>query len=324
MKLYVIGNGFDRAHDLKTSYWDFRCYLERYAEEFLAEFEKLYGHYPYDPNDYHVSDDRQKEALKRHNDALYNCLWKSFELSLGNPSEGEFETICDSVIDEMSDLESGPIGIEDTLRNYFEEQFKFVINLQNYLLRWAKQIRLNKATVKKDEIQGSKNLFLSFNYTPTLERVYGVPQSNICHIHGGVPPYCNVAPVIGHGNKNAIQQWVKWKQENDDLFDEGGASKCEAIANFYQRTLKDTDKYLSLNCGFFQKIKDIEEVVVIGHSLGEVDLPYFQKIVELAREDIPWTVVYHSESEKDDMENTVKGLGVRTVIMVQSNDYWDR
>ena len=24
--LFVIGNGFDRAHGLKTSYWDFRKY----------------------------------------------------------------------------------------------------------------------------------------------------------------------------------------------------------------------------------------------------------------------------------------------------------
>ena len=43
MKLYIIGNGFDQAHDLKTSYWDFRCYLERYAEDFLIEFEIACG-----------------------------------------------------------------------------------------------------------------------------------------------------------------------------------------------------------------------------------------------------------------------------------------
>ena len=26
-KLYIIGNGFDIAHNLKTRYSDFRCYL---------------------------------------------------------------------------------------------------------------------------------------------------------------------------------------------------------------------------------------------------------------------------------------------------------
>ena len=323
MKLYIIGNGFDQAHDLKTSYWDFRCYLERYAEDFLIEFERLYSQYPYDPDEYHVSSEKRKEAIKRHNDALYNCLWKSFEASIGQPSECEFDTICDSTIDEMNELESGPIGIKDTLSQYFEEQFGFVTKLQGYLLKWAELIRLNKAGAKKNEIKNSRDLFLTFNYTPTLERVYGVPQSNICHIHGGIPPYCNTAPVIGHGNKMAIQKWKKLKQEYDNMFDEGGSSKCAAISNFYQRTLKDTDKYLTMNYSFFQKIRDVEEVVVIGHSLGEVDLPYFKKIIEFAGKDIPWTVVYHSESEKDNMENKVKELGVSTVLMIQSSDFWD-
>jgi hypothetical protein len=26
--------------------------------------------------------------------------------------------------------------------------------------------------------------FLTFNYTPTLQRLYGVPESNVLHIHG--------------------------------------------------------------------------------------------------------------------------------------------
>ena len=36
-KLYVIGNGFDRGHGLKTSYWNFREYLEKYEEDFLVQ-----------------------------------------------------------------------------------------------------------------------------------------------------------------------------------------------------------------------------------------------------------------------------------------------
>ena len=70
MKLYIIGNGFDRAHDLKTSYWDFRCNLEQNEEDFLVEFEKLYGKYPYDPDDYHVPTEKREEAIKHHNDWL--------------------------------------------------------------------------------------------------------------------------------------------------------------------------------------------------------------------------------------------------------------
>ena len=43
LKLYILGNGFDIAHSLKTSYWNFRCFLESVDEKFLEEFESLYG-----------------------------------------------------------------------------------------------------------------------------------------------------------------------------------------------------------------------------------------------------------------------------------------
>ena len=50
--LYIIGNGFDRAHGLETSYWDFRTYLKDNAEEFLENLEHIYGFYPI--NDDHL------------------------------------------------------------------------------------------------------------------------------------------------------------------------------------------------------------------------------------------------------------------------------
>ena len=33
-RLIIIGNGFDRAHNLPTSYYDFKKYLRIYAREF--------------------------------------------------------------------------------------------------------------------------------------------------------------------------------------------------------------------------------------------------------------------------------------------------
>ena len=42
MKLYIIGNGFDRAHHLPTRYWDFRTYLAQHYPDFLSLFEENY------------------------------------------------------------------------------------------------------------------------------------------------------------------------------------------------------------------------------------------------------------------------------------------
>lgn len=319
-KLYVIGNGFDKAHGLKTSYWDFRCYLSRYAEEFLVEFEKLYGFYPYYPEEHYIPENKQKDVIKKRNDALCDILWKCFEDSLGTPDEGEIENTCYSAVEAMADIEFG--GVEDTLNEYFEKQFRFVQELQIYLLKWAKQIRLNKARIRSSALNNNvADLFLTFNYTPVLERVYGIASSQICHIHGGIPPYCETTPIIGHGNRERIEHYRELQKKCYEAFDEGGTSTNRAFANFYQRTYKDTDRFLADNMYFFSKLYDIHSVEIIGHSLGNVDIPYFEAIKRIASDEINWIVFYHSEDEKDKLENAIKSIGV-VPLMKPSNDFW--
>ena len=75
--LYIIGNGFDRAHGLKTSYWDFRNYLEKYAEDFLVQLENMYSIAPFERLDKRFR--KNKEVQKRRDDDIYETLWKNFE-----------------------------------------------------------------------------------------------------------------------------------------------------------------------------------------------------------------------------------------------------
>ena len=324
MKLYIIGNGFDIAHEIKTSYWNFRCYMERYAEDFLLEFEKLYGFYPFDPDDYHITQKMQKKVIKLREESLYHELWKSFELGLGQPDEGEIQSFCDSAVESLQDLESGPVQIEDTLNECFDEQFRFVEKLQKYLLLWIKQVRLHKAMVKKKELLNNHDdLFLTFNYTPTLERIYHISPSQICHIHGGIPPYCTELPVIGHGNRAEIESRRKMQKECDEVFDEGGASINKAFADFYQRTYKNTDQAMQRNIYFFDRIKGVEEIIVIGHSLGNVDIPYFSEILNRAGIEKMWTIYYHCESEIVDMEQSIRAIGIINYRLAPSSGFWD-
>lgn len=296
--------------------------MSRYAEEFLVEFEKLYGFYPYDPEEYHIPKDKQKEAIKKRNDALYDFLWKSFEHYLGEPDEGEIESACRSAVEAMKDIEFG--GIEDTLNAFFNGQFQFVQELQTYLLRWTKQVRLNQARVKCKALKGNNSdFFLTFNYTPVLERVYGINPSQICHIHGGVPPYCGIAPIIGHGNEERIERYKELQRQCDNVFDEGGSSTNQAFADFYKRTYKDTDRALMQNLHFFSKLHEIDSVEIIGHSLGSVDMPYFEEIKRQVSDDTKWTVYYHSEDEKENLKAAIESIEVSEPIMKPSAEFWD-
>ena len=107
--LYIIGNGFDRAHGLKTSYWDFRTYLEENHWEFLLALEKLYDFEPFDEADSYTA----KNAKKLHEDRLQQELWSQLEENIGHPDIVQMENFSDCIVNDL-DLESGNVGIRDT------------------------------------------------------------------------------------------------------------------------------------------------------------------------------------------------------------------
>ena len=76
-KLFIIGNGFDKEHGLKTSYWDFRKYLAKYAEGFLMGLEKIYNIAPFERLDKRSK--KNKYIQEHHDKTVYETLWKNFK-----------------------------------------------------------------------------------------------------------------------------------------------------------------------------------------------------------------------------------------------------
>lgn len=322
--LYVVGNGFDLAHGLKTAYWDFRCYLDRYAQDFLVELEKMYGIYPIDEEDWRIQKQLKQIKIKRE-EQLKQVLWKNFEKDLASIDETRMLDWSSSVVDSL-DLESGLIGIEDTLNDYWEREYSFIVELQKYLYKWARQIRLFKAQPKKNVLLGNReDYFLTFNYTSTLERIYRVNSSNVAHIHGGLPPYCSIEPVIGHGDKKKIEYNRELADDADNRSDEAQSSIYNAIANYYERTLKNTDRYILLNKSFLTKLDSVKTVYVIGHSLGSVDYPYFRFVRSQISSDAHWIVFFHSPEEKNSLEKALKEIGLNQdrYSLEPSSEFWD-
>ena len=122
MKVFIIGNGFDKGHDLKTNYWDFRIYLKNMYPEFLNAFEGHYYIYP-------ANNEKAQREL----------LWNELEKNLANIDE---DVIIDNALQMDMALESGDVGIEDTLYEYFTDQYKYIDLLAKYLKQWVRTIRI--------------------------------------------------------------------------------------------------------------------------------------------------------------------------------------
>lgn len=320
--LFIIGNGFDRAHGLKTSYWDFRKYLEKYAEDFLIQMENMYSIAPFERLDKRF---KKNKKIQNHRDNdIYIALWKNFEYSLGEADEAEMLDFSKSIVDDLY-LDGGPIGIEDTMDDYWEKQYRFIERLNEYVGRWIRQVRLFKAVPMKSTFtDNSEDYFFTFNYTSVLERIYRVPYNHILHIHGGLSPYCDEPPVLGHGNAEKIKEYREEAERAAEEFDEGEASIYNAIANYYKRTFKDTNKCMFFKEEFFRQLTGVSNVEIIGHSFGEVDMPYFIYLRHCISKNAKWKFYYHSLEDYGAAEKAVKELklDIKDYKILPSNCFW--
>ncbi|MES9797827.1 AbiH family protein, partial [Bacillus toyonensis] len=54
----------------------------------------------------------------------------------------------------------------------------------------------------------------------------------------------------------------------------------------------------------------VERVIIIGHSLGDVDLPYFKKVKERVNENTEWHVYYYRENEIENFRDKLNKIGI--------------
>lgn len=318
--LYIIGNGFDLAHGVNTCYWNFRTFLEREHWEFLLRFEALYGIQPLDDTEYGYT----KEAQKRWNARVNKNLWSEFERFMAQPDIQSMLDLSSSVVADL-DLESGNYGIRDTMDVYWRNEFGFIRELQQYVKEWIEQVDLGEVTPRKQAlIDNDSDYFLNFNYTRVLEDIYHADQ--VLHIHGTVGADANYDPIMGHCNSQEIETRRQLSRDSDEHYNEGEASIQEAVANYLSEIYKDTEYYMGINRYFFDRLNVTKEVIIIGWSAGDVDIPYLQRIKNSVSKDAHWTVYYYDQKAYTDLQKVFLECGILNNYKVdfqQSNSFWD-
>lgn len=316
-KLFLFGNGFDLAHGIKTPYSAFRQFLETEHEDFLGQFEAMYNILPLDDTEPWYTE----EAQKRWKERVLLDLWKTFEEEIGKPNVEEMYGSAMSLVDGMPE-----VGVKDTLDWYWKNEFGFVNELQKYILDWLKTIDTSGAVCKKDSLREAHSDFIiTFNYTDTIERVYGL--KNVLHIHGGIPSCSNVPPIMGHGNKYIIDSYRRKAKQYQDEFVEWAESICEAIADYCEALYKDTDRIIKSHEKFFSALRSVDEIICLGFSFGDVDLAYINKIVSVVGPATKWIVYYYDEESRKRAKDVFGILGISRAYethFLQSDCFWDR
>lgn len=317
--LYIIGNGFDRAHNLDTSYWSFREYLDDKYPDFLVAFEHLYNIGRIDFSDLRI----RKCTYERWEKAIQDTLWGEFEDKMGHPNIDEMLGSSECILQDMH-LDGGLTGIEDTMDEYWREEYGFVRKFQQYVKEWIETIDTSHIVPKKKTLIDSTDYFINFNYTDLLENIYAI--EDVLHIHGGVSNITDIPPVMGHCNLKEIQEHRQQLKECEEQFDEGGTSIHRAVVEYLESIYKDTDFYIREHQRFWESLKDVDPVIILGWSGGEVDLPYLRKIRDSVNENAKWTVYYYSKKDYKELRKVIYEELIKKnykVNLISSDEFWD-
>ena len=158
----------------------------------------------------------------------------------------------------------------------------------------------------------------------TLETVYKI--EDVLHIHGGVSSVSDIDPIMGHCNYQDIEEHRRLAGEADEVLNEGEASIHRAIANYLRSIYKDTNSIISLSESFWEKLSDIDAVVVVGWAAGKADWPYLRKIQKSIKDDTKWHVYYYDNKALAALSKAMQEEGIEgkyEVTYMQTREFWD-
>ena len=324
MKLYIVGNGFDLSHGLKTSYKDFRLYLLEHKDEIYADGdltiskeEILYKFEEYcQPNELWSDFEQQTEnIISEISEKKISIFGEEWDCRL-DPRR-DLSRFIDKFTDEIvksnssTDIYVKHNLIKDFALNHFNDVVKkeyiWIPYLYVSFQEWIQTITVEH-TKKIYEIE-ENSAVVSFNYTNTMEEVY--QQNEVLHLHGFVRELEEL--VLGFHSKELDEKlpgletsFTKEHKEMQKASAENGLKSPDSnkfhdenIRRFYKpvNLLKDLIES-------FVKNKNIHEVITLGHSYNKIDWVYFKEIIRCVPE-AKYLFSYFSQNDRENIKNMI-------------------
>lgn len=273
--LYIIGNGFDLAHGMKTRYGDFKRWLiENDRFDVIKELESAYPA-------------KMGEVF---------LLWSDFETALG---QYDIEKVINWSWEDLILTEVSISGQHcDNPQFFLERQLNDIIN--SAFSAWAKQIKLASFTNFTLPLEA---LYLTFNYTNTLEKLYVIPENHVLHIHGRA----NADDKLIVGHNRMIDPSKYW---DDSIYLRENNERMQRLSNMND-LCKPFDEIIERNEGFFHMMNRVQDIHVTGHSCGEIDYPYFREVKTSVAECAQWHFNPYTDEDEKRIEKLKNEIGIR-------------
>lgn len=269
-QLFIIGNGFDLHHKIPSSYRDFGYFIQKKYPDTFQLIE-----------DYLAVDDD---------------FWNYFEERLAGL---DYDSIINHAENFLASYSAD--AWRDSYHHDFEYEIEQIVEGLSHDLRvrfveWIKGLPIPETNNVASKVRCivPDSLFLNFNYTPTLQKLYNIPDKNVLHIHGkSSDPISHV--ILGHGWRPTEAD--KLSRFVDEETDPRVSAGYRLIDRYFKNTFKPTNVLISKNRWFFEGLTNVSHVWVLGHSLADVDAAYIEEILKHISSLAKWTISYYGTSD---------------------------
>ncbi|MDR6124047.1 hypothetical protein QFZ87_003644 [Bacillus sp. SLBN-46] len=310
--LFIIGNGFDLAHSLPTSYEHFRQYLIRNYPGAVKKSPSFNINSSTMPDGSEVYD--KDEVVSFIMDIIskaepYGERWSDIETSLGRL---DFEEYLDEMSyfldddDDDDDMWHRAHRNEDAAEHFYNVTLK----TKELFSEWVNSIDISTVLPKKklqDIIDIDNDVFLTFNYTSLLEDLYGA--EDVFHIHGerGFQSLPGTELIIGHG-------------ESREDFENTHVGSEWALSKIHQSLKKDTKEIIRKSRFFFDILPSVKNIYSYGFSFSKVDLAYIKEIInKLNKENVTWYLSdYDYKETREEYKKIIRAFGFKGTLEVFS------
>lgn len=297
INILVLGNGFDIAHGLPTSYIDFLHFLSNWEVQKIGDPKK-----DYEMEYVKVAKSQKKDAYSK---CINNMWYKYFKKQMGAISYNK------SWINFEEEIGNRVKNIDISKSSHWKSELgKFTECLNFYFYDYINSIHVDRRL--PDIYDKQFEYVLSFNYTNTFERLYGkvfdsANQIKYSFVHGKAEPSASL--VLGCDNLLA-EDFTKYPQ-------------YDAMVPFektFQRTEKETDKsfkewLVSTDQDFY--------VHILGHSLGLTDKSLLIDLILNPKAKI--IIYFHSPENRTILiSNLIRMLGVNNYNQKSSSIIFKR
>ncbi|MBL4911450.1 MAG: bacteriophage abortive infection AbiH family protein [Alteromonadaceae bacterium] len=280
--LYILGNGFDIHHGIKSRYSDFKEYIK------LIDCD--------------VADSIEKYLMISEN-------WNNLESAL---SSVDVDTLIDDAMQYLASYsdenwsDSGHHSFQIEVERYTDSLSS---ELKRHLLNWVLELRI--PTQKKIKVISPSAFFLSFNYTDTLNKIYDVPCERILHIHGKAINKDSEL-VLGHDWSSSKTYTENANIQFDEDWDTRVMEGYGIVDDYFKKTFKPAQDLINDNELFFKKLNSIRHIYVLGHSISEVDIKYFANIVNnIDKQSVQWHLSYYDAEDEHSHLSALIYLGIK-------------